>query len=198
MTLFPFFADIEDKKILIVGGGSVAFEKYKHLKQFTDNICIVAKKCSFQALYNTPVRLKGFEISDLEGIDICIAATDDREVNCLVSDACKERGIPVNVVDDKELCTFVFPKLIKRGELCVAITTQGASPAYAARLGSEIEELIPEDIEQVLDRMKHMREIVPKFIKEQPERSKVYKLMLARLLEDASVSDERLLELINL
>lgn len=190
MTLFPFFEDIEGKDILIVGGGRIALEKYEKLKMFTNRISIVAKE---SVLTGDFVHIKSFEDSDLEGADICIVATSDRELNKHIAMICKEKNISVNVVDDRELCSFIFPSLVKKGDLCIGISTAGASPLYSKYLREDIEKRIPDNIEDILDRMNHFRQIVPDYVEEQRTRKKVYKEILASLLEDESCSDEMIL-----
>ena len=98
MTLFPFFEDIENKNILIVGGGKVACEKYDKLKMFTNRIKVVAQETQLSGDF---VYKKSFEDSDLEDIDICIVATSDRELNRNIASLCNAKAIKVNVVDGK-------------------------------------------------------------------------------------------------
>lgn len=194
MILFPFYEDIEDKTFLVVGGGKVAKEKIERLKLYTDKIIVVAKETDIE---DTDVRRKAFEDGDLALGDICIVATPDRELNRHIAELCKQRGIPVNVVDDRRLCSFIFPGIIKRGSLNISITTAGKSPAYAQRLRQEIEVTLPEHIEEILDRMEKLRKIVPEYIAEQKKRGSLYKKLLDRLLETENrVADGELLEMI--
>lgn len=194
MTLFPFYEDIEGKTFLVIGGGKVAKEKIGRLRLFTDKIIVVAKETDIR---DVDVRQKAFEDSDLALGDICIVATPDRQLNSHIAELCKEQGIPVNVVDDRSLCSFIFPSIVKRGDLTVSITTSGKSPAYAQKLRREIETTLPEHIEDILDRMEKLRGIVPEYIIEQRTRGNLYKQLLERMLETQNrVTDEELLEMI--
>lgn len=194
MTLFPFYEDIEGKTFLVIGGGKVAKEKIGRLRLFTDKIIVVAKETDIR---DVDVRQKAFEDSDLALGDICIVATPDRQLNSHIAELCKEQGIPVNVVDDRSLCSFIFPSIVKRGDLTVSITTSGKSPAYAQKLRREIETTLPEHIEDILDRMEKLRGIVPEYIIEQRTRGNLYKQLLERMLETENrVTDEELLEMI--
>lgn len=194
MVLFPFYENIEDKTFLIVGGGSVAAEKLEKIRMFTDRIVVVAKDTD---ITSAKVFRKEFEAEDLELGDIVIAATSDREVNRNISLLCRESGKPCNVVDDPELCSFVFPSLVKRGKLVVSISTNGSSPAYARRLRTEIEEVIPASIEDILDRMAEFRQIVPRYVDGQKERNIKYKKILNLLIEkDNNVTDEEIMEIV--
>lgn len=194
MILFPFYEDIEDKTFLVVGGGKVAGEKIGRLRLFTDKIIVVAKETDIE---DADVRRKEFEDSDLALGDICIAATPDRALNRHIAETCKKRGIPVNVADDKKLCSFIFPSVIKRGGLNISITTSGKSPAYAQKLKQDIELTLPDNIEDILDRMEKLRGVVPEYIAGQKERGTLYKRLLDRMLEtNNSVTDAELLAVI--
>ncbi|MBP3474943.1 MAG: bifunctional precorrin-2 dehydrogenase/sirohydrochlorin ferrochelatase [Lachnospiraceae bacterium] len=194
MTLFPFYEDIEGKTFLVIGGGKVAKEKIGRLRLFTDKIIVVAKETDIR---DADVRQKAFEDSDLALGDICIVATPDRQLNSHIAALCQKQGIPVNVVDDRNLCSFIFPSIVKRGDLTVSITTAGKSPAYAQKLRREIEAALPEHIEDILDRMEKLRGIVPEYIIEQRTRGNLYKQLLERMLETENrVTDEELLEMI--
>lgn len=194
MILFPFYEDIEDKTFLVVGGGNVAREKIGRIKLFTDNIIVVAKETD---IGHVDVRRKEFEDSDLALGDICIVATPDKALNRHIAELCQKRGIPVNVVDDKNLCSFIFPSVIKRGALNISITTEGKSPAYAQRLRQDIEMNLPDNIEDILDRMDKLRAVVPEYIGEQKNRGTLYKKLLDRMLDTKNqVTDAELMEMI--
>ena len=194
MVLFPFYEDVEHKTFLLVGGGKVATDKLEKLLRFTDKIRIVAKETEISGL---PVERRAFRDSDLEGIDVCVVATSDRELNRHIAFLCREKGIPVNVVDDRALCSFIFPSFIKKGDLTVSITTAGKSPAYARRLRQELEQIIPGQIEEILDRMDSYRSLIPVRVKQQKNRSLLYKKILNRLLEtENQVTEEEIEEMI--
>ena len=97
---------------------------------------------------------------------LVIAATDDTELNRRISTACREQNIPVNVVDDRENCTFLFPCLVQKGELSVGISTGGASPTAAVWLKEQISHMIPTDFDEILLWLEHLR---PRFKAEIPE-----------------------------
>lgn len=108
----------------------------------TEGICILEKE---------------FTEEDAELADYVIAATDESELNAMVARACQERKIPVNVVDDPALCTFIFPSLVRRGALTVGITTGGSSPSASRLLRERMEELLPRETEGILERMEGFR-----------------------------------------
>lgn len=178
MTLFPFFEDIENKAFLVIGGGRVAKSKIKHLKQFTDNIIVIASESDIDGFIQ-----KKFEESDLDSADYVIGASDDRKLNKRISLLCQERGIPVNIVDDPSLCTFVFPSLIKRGDLTIGIATNGKTPVLSQYLRKEIENLIPDDIESIIEEISVLKEQLKKEIPNQKDRAKILKNRLAELMK---------------
>ncbi len=186
MNLFPFFENIEGRSFLIIGGGQTAKQKLSVLRRFTDRITIVAEETDLADDAGTAPKLrilrKQFAPEDLELGDYIVAATGDRELNREISRLAKESGKPVNVVDDAELCTFFFPALVRRGGLVVAVSTSGKSPAYAGHLRREIEERLPENIEEILDTLERCRSWLPEILPEQKDRGMFLKELMQGLL----------------
>ncbi len=180
MILFPFFEDIESKTFLVVGGGKVAKGKINRLKQFTDKIFVIAPKTN---ITECKVIKKEFEESDLVLADYVIGASDDRNLNREISVLCQSRGIPVNIVDDPELCTFIFPSLIKRGDLTIGICTGGKSPAMSQYIRKEIDSILPDDIERIIDEMNTLREQLKNEVPNQKDRAEILKNKLAELVK---------------
>jgi siroheme synthase-like protein len=181
MTLFPFFEDIENKTFLVVGGGSVAKGKVERLKQFTNNIIVVAKETNI-----TGVKIinKEFDDSDITLGDYVIGATNDSAVNERIYNLCKAKNMPVNIVDNPKLCTFIFPSLIKKGDLTIGITTSGKSPAASQYIRGEIEKIIPDNIEFILDEMNVLRQKLKQDVPNQSDRAKILKEKLAELINE--------------
>ena len=185
MILFPFYQDIEDKKFLVVGGGYTAAGKVGRLLQFTENIRVISPQFSEPEKFARVTMVqKRFDESDLEGADVVFAATNDHALNMKIAALCKCRDLPVNVVDDPDACTFYMPSLVKRGQVTVSITTGGSSPAYAKLLRQQIEDLIPEDIDQIMEDMKQLREKLKDEVTDQKERSRILRDELAGRLTD--------------
>ena len=190
MTYFPFYCDIEQKKWLLVGGGRVAAGKFSRLIAFTEKITVIAPDISSEIRENAPSGVlfleRDFEEADLGRADIVVAATGDRQLNAWIASACRSSGIPVNAVDDPDNCDFIFPAIIKRGRLTVSVSTDGASPVYAAALKKEISDLVPEDIDLILEKMAALRKTVPERFPSftQHERGMLYRKALDQLLDD--------------
>ncbi len=140
MGYFPFFMDLEGREGLVVGGGAVALRKLQKLLPYGPRLTVAAPEllAEIEALPGLTRLRRSFAPAMLEGKGFVIAATDDREVNRGIAALCRERGIPVNAVDDKEQCTFLFPALVKRGYLTVGVSTAGASPSAAAWVGRSV------------------------------------------------------------
>ena len=125
--------------------------------------------------------------------DYVVAATGIREVDRKVASDCRRRGIPVNAADDPEYCDFIFPAIVKRDSLTVAVSTSGTSPAYAMQLRREIEDMLPPDIGPILTRMGNLRSKVTLKVAVQKRRAAVYRKILAALIESGNqLSDEEI------
>lgn len=170
MELFPLCVNVENKTFLIIGNGKVGKEKVRSLSRFQAKTIVKDTFCE----------------QDLDTADFVIGATADCEVNAAIHEACVRRGIPVNIVDDPEKCTFVMPAMVKRKDLCVAISTGGKSPAYAAHLRRQIEALVPDNIETILEEMGELRTVAKQQFETQEERSRFLKEKLSELLADSA------------
>ncbi len=192
MSYFPFYTNIHNKTFMIIGGGTVALEKVNRLRRFTASMIVIAPHTEIEgrevevprrsADYVQILR-REYRADDLAIADYVVAATGIREVDRGVADDCRKRKIPVNVVDDQAYCDFIFPSIVKRGPLTIAISTSGTSPAYAMQLRRELDEMLPDEIEAILDRMGEIRADVSARVSEQKTRAALYKKILARLIE---------------
>lgn len=153
MPLFPIFINLEGRRVLIAGGGHVALRKAERLSPYGADIFAVAPEFipGFAGIPGVTLLERRFEPGDIDGAALVIAATDDPELNAAVSELCRWENVPVNVVDDIEKCSFVFPSLVRRGELSVGISTGGASPSAAQYVRRGVEQLVPEGFEGILD-----------------------------------------------
>lgn len=129
MALFPLFIELDDADVLIVGGGRVALRKALSLADYGARVRLAAPEfCpELEADQRFELLRRGFEDADIEGARLVVAATGDRALNSRVSALCRERRVPVNVVDYPGECSFIFPALLRRGSLSAGVTTGGAS-----------------------------------------------------------------------
>jgi len=148
MQYFPVFFDLNGKRCLVVGGGDVAARKVSLLVRAGAEVQVVSPELceSLQGrLANGEIHheARHFEPADLEACVLIVAATDDQAVNKQVSELAHARCIPVNVVDQPSLCSFIVPSIIDRSPVQVAVSTGGASPVLARLLRARLETLIP-------------------------------------------------------
>jgi len=143
------FLDVRGKAGLVVGGGEIAARRTATLLRSGMRVTVVAPElCETLAQWAQAGaiahRARCFEPADLEGAAIVVAATGDSRVNAAVASGAKLLRIAVNVVDDPSLCTFIMPAVVDRMPLQVAVSTAGASPVIARRVGELIERAVPE------------------------------------------------------
>ncbi len=162
MSLLPIFLKLEERQCLLVGAGTVALEKIGSLLKTGARLRVVAPKARVEiqelaAKDKLEWLRRAFEPADLDGNFIVIAATDVPEVNAAVYREAVARGIPCNSVDDIPNCDFFFGSVVSRGDLQIAISTAGESPAVAQRLRREIDEQLPQDLGSWLAKLGEMR-----------------------------------------
>jgi siroheme synthase-like protein len=146
--LFPMFLKLEGRSCLVVGAGSTGEPKIRSLIDCGARVHVVAPSA---AVAVTEAASQGalawsqrvFELSDLDGIFLVVAATSSPEVDHAIYRAAQERGILCNVVDDPPHCDFFYPAVVRRGQFQIAISTGGLSPALAQRVRKQIEEEFP-------------------------------------------------------
>lgn len=200
MAWFPFFMDVSAGEGLIVGGGTVALRKIEKLLPYYPRLTVCAPELlpEIEAVPGLALLRRSFEPSMLKGKLFVIAATDDNTLNCEISALCRELHIPVNVVDSREHCTFLFPALVKRGALSVGISTGGTSPSGAVYWKNRISELIPQDAGELLAYLDSLREAVKRTVPSEKKRAAVFAALFEACLEQgwplSGEALERLLE----
>ncbi len=162
MNLLPIFLKLDGRSGLVVGGGTVALEKIGSLLKTGLRLRVVAPEATSEIRQlATDGRIewvqRAFEIADLDGSFLVIAATDSLEVNAAIYRGAVERGILSNSVDDPPHCDFYFGSVVSRGKLQIAISTAGESPAFAQRLRREIDEQLPADLGPWLEDLGRLR-----------------------------------------
>lgn len=184
MAYFPFFVDLAGRPGLIVGGGSVALRKAEKLLPYGPALTVAAPELcpELRALPGLTLLERTFRSSDLEGMAFVVAASGDRTVNRQVSELCKSKNIPVNAVDDREGCTFLFPALVMRGSLTVGVTTGGASPAAAAWVREQVDGLLPRELGEILAWMEALRPALKASVPGEERRAALFARLFAAAL----------------
>jgi len=147
MRYFPLFLDLTGKPVLLVGGGDVAARKFSLLAEAHAVITVVAPALGTElsaALSRQEFthHARGFAAADIDGQWLVVAATDDRAVNAQVAAAANAARIPCNVVDDRELSSFIMPAIIDRSPVQIAVSTGGTSPVLARLIRERLETLL--------------------------------------------------------
>lgn len=202
MAYFPLYIDIGEKTCVVVGGGAVATGKVRQLLEFGAEVTVVAPEVTeeIRELADAgKITLKQRDVlaeketevrALIEDSTLVVAATNQAPVNISISELCKELHISVNVVDEKELCTFFFPAIVKREDVVVAVSTGGTSPALAAKLRRELETAVPEEYGRVAAVMGTYREYIKKSVPDIRDRKKVFETLLSLAMREGEVRRE--------
>lgn len=163
MQFLPLFHKLQDRPVLVVGGGEVALRKARLLAEAGACLRVVAPdiRSELQAMAGEQgVFLRGYQSDDLQGVGLVIAATDDEPLNARISAEAQALGIPVNVVDAPALCSVIFPAIVDRSPLIVAVSSGGDAPVLARLIRAKIETWIPASYGQLANLGKRFRERV--------------------------------------
>lgn len=163
--LFPVFLKLESLSVLVVGGGKIGLEKLNALLSNAPGtkIKLVALEISDEikqllAVYpNLQLVERVFLPADVDDSDAVIIAIDDKNESTRIRNIAKEKGKLVNVADKPELCDFYMSSIVQKGNLKIAISTNGKSPTIAKRLKDLFNDLLPEELDQLLDNMEAIR-----------------------------------------
>jgi siroheme synthase-like protein len=162
MAYYPIFVELGDRRCLVIGGGDVALQKIHGLLAAGARITLIAPELTprLRALANDgsfEYVEREYRDGDLDGYEMCMVATDDGAVNADVAAEGKRRRIWVNAADDPVNCDFILPAVIRRGNITLAASTGGSSPALARRLREELEAYLTEEMPALADLLKEVR-----------------------------------------
>ncbi|MDH5274514.1 MAG: siroheme synthase, partial [Gammaproteobacteria bacterium] len=159
MRFFPLFADLQGRRVLVVGGGAVAERKVRLLLDAGASVRLVAPEVTAWLDGNPAIEVhRGhFDPQYFEGAVLAIAATDDRAVNEAVAAAGRDRDVLVNVVDVAELSSFIVPAIVDRSPLVIAISTGGVAPVLARLVRERLESLLDGSFGQLADLLQRWR-----------------------------------------
>lgn len=184
---YPIFLNLESKRAVVIGAGSVAARKILGLLDARARLVVVAEHID-DAL-RTECKNRDVEFVEakyskdhLAGATIAFAATNDRKTNEQIYKDCQQLEVLCNVADEPGLCDFYAPAVVKRGDLQIAIGTEGSCPAYAGHLRRKFEEIITEDHGRFLTELEKLRQEVFKQISDENKR----KIILGELVSDVS------------
>lgn len=198
-SLYPAFLDLRGKRVLLVGGGEVAFRKAEALERTGCRVTVVSK--GFEPTFRKWLEEKGIprherpygegEAADYE---IVFSATDDAETNRAVAHDAAAAGKPVNVADEPELCSFFVPAVVRRGPLQIAVSTGGQCPGLARRIREDLENWFPASYGILLERLGSIRTALKSAVSSERLRRQILQRILdSRAVKQALSGDFRLL-----
>jgi len=198
MGFYPVFVELAGKKVVVVGGGKVASRKVAALLECGADIYLAGRALApelQEMVEKERIRFLGKEFDEgfLEEAFMVIAATDNTALNHRISNCARERRVLVNAVDQPPDCDFIVPSIIRRGDLLIAISTSGKSPAMARRIRKGLETQFGQEYEAFLAMMGRLRKEVLSLGLSQAENSRIFKEIVdADLLKDFSqgISEE--------
>lgn len=157
---FPLFIELKGNRCLVVGGGKVAVRKALALVGFGAEVRVVAPKIAEDLLGCSclSTERRCFVDSDVEGMALVVAATDDDEVNAQVAEACNRNGVLVNVVDDPARCSFFFPAIFRKDPIVAAVSSNGCSPVAASMIRDRIAGFVDDEFADAVRRLGDNRE----------------------------------------
>ncbi|MDY6971906.1 MAG: bifunctional precorrin-2 dehydrogenase/sirohydrochlorin ferrochelatase [Thermodesulfobacteriota bacterium] len=179
MSYYPIFVDLDGKKVLVVGGGRIAQRKAVTLIEFGALIHLVSDDLTSklkELVEEGEITYLGtrFRDQDLDGAFLVVAATDDTGLNRRISASARGRGILINAVDQPSDCSFIVPSIVKRGNLVIAVSTSGKSPALAKKIRKELERQFGGEYETFLIVMERLRKEILRKGLSQEENSRIF------------------------
>lgn len=179
MSYYPIFVQMEGMRALVVGGGAVARRKVETLLGFGADVSMVSRDLTpelTRLVDAGKVRFLGPEMADrfFEDVSLVIAATDDAALNHEVSQGARQRGLLVNAVDQPADCTFIVPSIVRRGDLLIAVSTSGRSPAFSKKIRKRLEDEFGDEYARFLALMGRVRQRVLAMGLPQKDNSRIF------------------------
>ncbi len=187
MAKYPIFLELSGRRVVVIGAGAVAARKAQSLLDAGARLVIVADKIddvltSLCQGTNAELIKSKYSKDYLTGAVLAIAATGDRQLNRRIYKDCQELEILCNVVDEPQLCDFFVPAVVKRGDLQIAVCTEGHSPAYAGHIRKKLEQTFTDKHGEFLAELKTLRKRIIKDVSDPTDR----KALLGQLVDDKS------------
>ena len=188
MAFYPLYVDLEGRKCVVVGGGEVAERKVASLLECGADVEVISPDFTpgleeDAGAGRLKITRRGYRSGDLGDATLAIVATDDNVVNKEAYREATDNRIPVNVVDVPELCSFIVPSTIRRGDLVISISTSGSCPALAKHIRKELEETYRDEYGEFCDLLRGFRARVM----EKYDDPKARKQALSRLIESDAI-----------
>jgi len=183
MKYYPVFLDLHDQPCLVIGGGTVAERKVVSLIDAGADVTVISPALT-PTLHDLAHggrishREKIFEDRDINEFFLVIAATDSPEVNTGVARLCRNRRVPVNVVSPPDKSSFIVPSLVERGELLIAVSTCGASPALSRKIRKDLQKQYGPEYDIFLQRLTVLRKRVLDEVTDENVRRNIFQMIV--------------------
>ena len=182
---YPIFLDIEERDVVIIGGGPVCERKAETMMKYGARVTVVAPEFTealkgWAAEGKIKIARKRYDPRDLDGASIVIASTDDEAVNTQIATDCRKRRIPVNVVDVTHLCEFIVPAIVEQGSIQLAVSTGGKSPALARTLKEDLQKFVGPEYAEVNDLLGTLRPAAKKALPTDADRKRFFDAIIAK------------------
>ena len=176
---YPAFIDLENRPVLVVGGGIIAERKVETLLEAGALVTVVSPQITEQLdaygqSNRISVRQRGFIPSDVDGVSLVISATDDPTTQTEVASIAASKNVLVNTVDKPELCSFIVPAILRRGDITIAISTSGKSPSLAAELRARLDRVLTEEFARTANVLGAVRQEVHRQFAGSDDRKRVF------------------------
>ena len=178
---YPINLKIDDMKIVIIGGGKVAYRKCMNFLAFNKKVKVISQEFieEFEEIKNKIEMIKdSYDEKYIKDAFVVVAATNNKEVNHKIGIYCRQNNKLVIVVDDKELSNFTVPSFVKRGDLLLSVSTGGKSPSLSSKIRKDLEDVYDESYEEYVELLGQAREIIIKNTSDIKERRKKLKELL--------------------
>ena len=178
---YPINLKIDDMKVVIIGGGKVAYRKCMNFLAFSKKIMVVSREFieEFENIKNEIYLIKDiYDEKYIKDAFVVVAATNNKDVNHQIGVYCRENGKLVNVVDDGDLSNFTVPSFVKRGDLLLSVSTGGKSPSLSAKIRRDLEDIYDESYDEYINLLGEARQIIIDNTEDIIERRKKLKSLL--------------------
>ena len=184
MDYLPVFMDVRGQRCLLVGAGEVASRKAALLARTGAYLVVVAPLVRDEvrelvAKHQGEIHLRAFQHTDLDDVSLVVAATDNDAVNRQVSELARARRLPVNVVDQTELCSFIVPAIVDRSPVVIAISTGGSSPVLTRQIKENIEIMLPATYGRLASLLGSLRDRVKRDVTDFAKRTRFWEKLLS-------------------
>ncbi len=189
MKYYPIFLDIRGKDCLVIGGGEVAERKVEPLLQAGGRVTVISPTLTpelacLAAEGKIVCHRREYKSGDLAGFFLVYATTNNEGIHKYIAAEAAEQGVLLNVADRPALCTFIVPSIVSQGDLTIAVSTSGASPALARHIGKTLRETFGPEYDQALQILARIREKLAYTALSADERKKIFTTLVESSLLD--------------